>query len=72
MAGVARGGVAVSCTTGTLDRVPLGGGITVTGLRQERLRVVAFGTVGIGGVGAVGSDSIARLTVSSLSVIIIT
>ena len=58
--GVAAGGVAVSYTMGTLDRLPLGGGITVTGLRQERLRVVAFGTVGIGGVDAVVSDSIAR------------
>jgi peptidoglycan DL-endopeptidase CwlO len=58
--GVAGGGVAVSYTMGTLDRLSLGGGITVTGKRQERLRVVAFGTVGIGGVDAVVSDSIAR------------
>jgi cell wall-associated NlpC family hydrolase len=58
--GVASGGVAVSYTMGTLDQLSLGGGITVTGLRQERLRVVAFGTVGIGGVDAVVSDSIAR------------
>jgi peptidoglycan DL-endopeptidase CwlO len=58
--GVASGGVAVSYTMGTLDRLSLGGGITVAGLRQERLRVVAFGTVGIGGVDAVVSDSIAR------------
>ena len=46
---------------GTLDRLSLGGGITVTGLRPQRLRVVAFGTVGIGGVDAVVSDSTARL-----------
>jgi peptidoglycan DL-endopeptidase CwlO len=58
--GVAAGGVAVSYTMGTLDRLSLGGRITVTGLTQERLRVVAFGTVGIGGVDAVVSDSIAR------------
>jgi peptidoglycan DL-endopeptidase CwlO len=58
--GVAGGGVAVSYTMGTLDRLSLGGGITVTGKRPERLRVVAFGTVGIGGVDAVVSDSIAR------------
>jgi peptidoglycan DL-endopeptidase CwlO len=57
--GVAAGGVAVSYTMGTLDRLSLGGEITVTGLRPERLRVVAFGTVGIGGVDAVVSDSIA-------------
>jgi peptidoglycan DL-endopeptidase CwlO len=58
--GVADGGVAVSYTMGTLDRLSLGGGVTVTGRRQERLRVVAFGTVGIGGVDAVVSDSTAR------------
>jgi peptidoglycan DL-endopeptidase CwlO len=57
--GVADGGVAVSYTMGTLDRLSLGGGITVNGLRAERLRVVAFGTVGIGGVDAVVSDSTA-------------
>jgi peptidoglycan DL-endopeptidase CwlO len=58
--GVAAGGVAVSYTMGTLDRLSLGGGITVLGLRPQRLRVVAFGTVGIGGVDAVVSDSTAR------------
>jgi peptidoglycan DL-endopeptidase CwlO len=58
--GVASGGVAVSYTMGTLDRLSLGGGLTVAGLRPEWLRVVAFGTVGIGGVDAVVSDSIAR------------
>jgi peptidoglycan DL-endopeptidase CwlO len=57
---VASGGVAVSYTMGTLDRLSLGGGVTVAGLRQERLQVVAFGTVGIGRVDAVVSDSIAR------------
>jgi peptidoglycan DL-endopeptidase CwlO len=57
--GVADGGVAVSYTMGTLDRLSLGGGVTVNGLRAERLRVVAFGTVGIGGVDAVVSDSTA-------------
>jgi len=58
--GVASGGVAVSYTMGTLDRLSLGGGITVAGLRPESLRVVAFGTVGIGGVDAVVSDLTAR------------
>jgi len=58
--GVADGGIAVSYTMGTLDRLSLGGGVTVTGRQQERLRVVAFGTVGIGGVDAVVSDSVAR------------
>jgi cell wall-associated NlpC family hydrolase len=58
--GVANGGVAVSYTMGTLDRLSLGGRVTVSGHRQERLPVVAFGTVGIDGVDAVVSDSIAR------------
>jgi cell wall-associated NlpC family hydrolase len=58
--GVADGGVAVSYTMGTLDRLALGGAVTVTGRQAERLRVVAFGTVGIGGVDAVVSDAVAR------------
>jgi peptidoglycan DL-endopeptidase CwlO len=58
--GVAGGGVAVSYTMGTLDRLSLGGRITVSGRQPERLPVVAFGTVGIGGVDAVVSDSVAR------------
>ena len=58
--GVADGGVAVSYTMGTLDRLSLGGRVTVAGRRQERLPVIAFGTVGIGGVDAVVSDSVAR------------
>jgi peptidoglycan DL-endopeptidase CwlO len=58
--GVADGGVAVSYTMGTLDRLALGHAVTVTGRQAKRLRVVAFGTVGIGGVDAVVSDSVAR------------
>ena len=58
--GVADGGVAVSYTMGTLDRLSLGREVTVAGRRPERLPVVAFGTVGIGGVDAVVSDSTAR------------
>ena len=54
--GVAGGGIAVSYTMGTLDRLTLGGQVTVSGRRPERLPVVAFGTVGIGGVDAVVSD----------------
>jgi peptidoglycan DL-endopeptidase CwlO len=57
---VADGGVAVSYTMGTLDRLALGGTVTVTGRQVEQLRVLAFGTVGIGGVDAVVSDSVAR------------
>jgi peptidoglycan DL-endopeptidase CwlO len=58
--GVADGGIAVSWTMGTLDRLPLGGGVTVTGSQSERLPVIAFGTVGIGGVDAVVSDAVAQ------------
>jgi peptidoglycan DL-endopeptidase CwlO len=57
--GVADGGIAVSYTMGTLDRLSPGGRVTVTGRRQEHLPVVAFGTVGIGGVDAVVSDQVA-------------
>jgi len=57
--GVAGGGVAVSYTMGTLDRLSLGGQVTVSGHQPERLPVVAFGTVGIGGVDAVVSDATA-------------
>ena len=57
---VAGGGVAVSYTMGTLDRLSLGGQVTMSGRQQERrLPVMAFGTVGIGGVDAVVSDSVA-------------
>jgi cell wall-associated NlpC family hydrolase len=58
--GVASGGVAVSYTMGTLDKLSLGGEVTVSGRSRQRLPVVAFGTVGIGGVDAVVSDSVAR------------
>ena len=58
--GVADGGVAVSYTMGTLDRLSLGHEVTAAGRRLERLPVVAFGTVGISGVDAVMSDSTAR------------
>jgi peptidoglycan DL-endopeptidase CwlO len=58
--GVADGGVAVSYTMGRLDKLPLGGTVRATGHKTERLRVVAFGTMGIGGVDAVVSDQVAR------------
>jgi cell wall-associated NlpC family hydrolase len=58
--GVANGGIAISFTMGKLDRLALGGQVTVAGRKLERLPVVAFGTVGIGGVDAVVSDSVAR------------
>jgi peptidoglycan DL-endopeptidase CwlO len=58
--GVARGGIAVSYTMGKLDKLPLGGTVVATGRTRKRLRVVAFGTMGIGGVNAVVSDGVAR------------
>jgi cell wall-associated NlpC family hydrolase len=58
--GIDAGGMAVSYTMGTLDKLSLGGQVTVAGRQTERLPVVAFGTVGIGGVDAVVSDSVAR------------
>ena len=58
--GVADGGIAVSYTMGKLDKIPLGGTVAAAGRTTKRLRVVAFGTMGIGGVNAVVSDSVAR------------
>ena len=58
--GVAGGGIAVSYTMGTLDRIPLGGTVRAVGRSTQNLRVVAFGTLGIGGVNAVVSDATAR------------
>jgi hypothetical protein len=58
--GVAGGGIAVSYTMGKLDKLPLGGTVVAVGRSTKRLRVVAFGTMGIGGVNAVVSDAVAR------------
>jgi peptidoglycan DL-endopeptidase CwlO len=58
--GVAGGGIAVSYTMGKLDKLPLGGTLTASGQVTKKLRVVAFGTLGIGGVNAVVSDAVAR------------
>ena len=58
--GVAGGGIAVSYSMGTLDKVSLGGTVAAVGRSTEHLRVVAFGTLGIGGVNAVVSDATAR------------
>jgi peptidoglycan DL-endopeptidase CwlO len=58
--GVADGGIAVSYTMGKLDKVPLGGSVLVGGRTAKRLPVVAFGTLGIGGVNAVVSDATAQ------------
>ena len=58
--GVADGGIAVSYTMGKLDKIPLGGSVLAAGRTARRLPVVAFGTLGIGGVNAVVSDATAR------------
>jgi peptidoglycan DL-endopeptidase CwlO len=57
---VAAGGIAVSYTMGKQDKIPLGRTVRVAGARTEKLRVGGFGTVGIAGVDAVVSDSVAR------------
>jgi peptidoglycan DL-endopeptidase CwlO len=58
--GVAGGGIAVSYTMGTDDKIKLGGTVTAAGRTTQQLRVAAFGTLGIGGVNAVVSDATAR------------
>jgi peptidoglycan DL-endopeptidase CwlO len=58
--GVADGGIAVSYSMGQLDKIPLGGSVTASGSVTKRLQVVAFGTLGIGGVNAVVSDQTAE------------
>ncbi|HEV2374889.1 MAG TPA: C40 family peptidase [Streptosporangiaceae bacterium] len=57
---VAAGDVAVSYTMGRQDGLPLGSLAEVTGTRQESLAVGGLGTVGIPGVDAVVSDTVAR------------
>jgi peptidoglycan DL-endopeptidase CwlO len=57
---VADGGIALSYTMGSQDKVKLGHPVKVDGARTERLRVGGFGTVGISGVDAVVSDPVAR------------
>ena len=57
--GVANGGIAVSYGMGTLDKLKLGGPVAVTGRTQQKLPVVAYGTVGIAGVDAVVSAATA-------------
>ncbi|MGD0553945.1 MAG: C40 family peptidase [Streptosporangiaceae bacterium] len=57
--GVAAGGVAVSYTMGTMDHLKLGGTVSAAGKVTENLKVAAFGTMGIGGVDAVVSNSVA-------------
>jgi cell wall-associated NlpC family hydrolase len=57
---VARGDIAVSDTMGKQDKLPLGSSVSVVGSTPEVLQVGGYGTVGIAGVDAVVSDSVAR------------
>jgi cell wall-associated NlpC family hydrolase len=57
---VAAGDIAVSYLMGEQESLPLGGVVTVTAAKTESLPVGGFGTVGITGVDAVVSDSVAR------------
>jgi peptidoglycan DL-endopeptidase CwlO len=57
---VAAGGVAVSYTMGKLDKLPLGRDVLVEGRQVEELPLAGLGTVGIGGVDAVVSETVAR------------
>jgi peptidoglycan DL-endopeptidase CwlO len=56
---VADGGIAVSYTMGSQDKLPVGGMVRVAGRTAESLQVGGFGTVGIGGVDAVVSTAVA-------------
>jgi len=56
---VADGDIAVSYLMGKQEKLPLGGTVTVSGARTEQLTVGGLGTVGISGVDAVVSDSVA-------------
>jgi cell wall-associated NlpC family hydrolase len=58
--GIAAGGVAVSYTMGKLDKLPAGGTVRAAGRRPMSLHVSGLGTVGISGVDAVISHSVAR------------
>ncbi len=57
---VAGGAIAVSYTMGKQDKLPLGGTVRVAGRTVRSLRVGGFGTVGIGGVDAVISQTVAQ------------
>jgi len=57
---VAEGAIAVSYTMGQQAKLPAGRLVTVTGAKPETLRVGGLGTVGIAGVDAVVSGTVAR------------
>ena len=57
--GVADAGVAVSRSADGLGKLPLGSTLTVSGRQQEQLPLIGLGSLGIVGVGAVVSDTVA-------------
>jgi cell wall-associated NlpC family hydrolase len=57
---VTAGGMAISYTMGSQDRLSLGKPVRVIGAHRKMLPVAGFGTVGIGGVDAVVSDAVAK------------
>src|SRR5262245_39935298 len=57
---IAAGGIAVSYTMGHQDQLKLTKPVRVDGARSLQLPVAGFGTVGIGGVDAVVSRTVAR------------
>jgi len=57
---VADGGIATSYEMGKLDKLPLGRPVRVVGRQVEQLPVAGFGTVGIPGIDAAVSDTVAR------------
>jgi peptidoglycan DL-endopeptidase CwlO len=57
---VSDGGIAISYLMGQQEKLPLGGTVSAVGAKTEQLQIGGFGTVGISGVDAVVSDSVAR------------
>jgi cell wall-associated NlpC family hydrolase len=57
--GVADAGVAVSRSADGLGKLPLGSTLTVSGRQQEQLPLTGLGSLGIVGVGAVVSSTVA-------------
>jgi len=57
---VAAGNLGISYTMGKHDKLPPGTSVSVTGRSVQTLAIGKLGTVGIGGVDAVVSDTVAR------------
>jgi cell wall-associated NlpC family hydrolase len=57
---IAAGGMAISYTMGRQDKLTLTKPVRVVGAQTRMLPVAGFGTVGIGGIDAVVSSSVAR------------